>query len=511
MKIKSALSACWENQPLTLIIWVALILRLVAIIFAKGWGMLDDHFLVIEIAQSWVDDGNFNHWLPWDEENKGPRGHTFFYAGLHYLLFTFFKWINLNDPQTKMFFVRLLHAAFSMIVVVLGYKITKKISGKQSARLAGLLLAALWFMPWASVRNLVEVVSIPFLFISTWMILNAGEKRSPLLTFLLAGFVAGIAFSVRYQTMIYAVGMGMALLFRKEIREAILFGIGYLLSMIVFQGMVDYFIWGTPFAEFIQYVLYNLEYRYDYITGPWYNYMLLLFILLIPPVSVFLLAGMFNHIKKHLIIFLPVIIFLAFHSYFPNKQERFILTIVPFLVILGVAGWQSWMQTKSFLRRNRKLMRGSWIFFWLVNVILLAAVSTMYSKRAQAETMTYLSRYDDVKAVVVDNRDYGGIQLMPQFYLGEWIEIYEITKVRPVELLHRSIAYEGPEPRFFIFIRNENLEERVEAVKKYFPDIAFEKMIEPGFVDKVMHWINPHNKNEEIYIYRNLKYFPANG
>ena len=401
------------------IVWVAVLLRLMAVIFAKGWGMLDDHFLVIEIAQSWVDDGNFNHWLPWDEENEGPRGHTFFYAGLHFLLFSFFKWINLDDPQTKMFFVRLLHAAFSMVVVVLGYKITKKISGKKSARLAGLLLAALWFMPWASVRNLVEVVAIPFLFISTWMILNAGEKRRPLLTFLLAGFVAGIAFSVRYQTMIYAGGNGLALLFRKEIREAIVFGIGYLLSMIVFQGIVDYFIWGTPFAEFIQYVLYNLEYRYDYITGPWYNYLLLLFILLIPPVSLFLLAGMFNHIKKHLIIFLPVIIFLAFHSYFPNKQERFILTIVPFLVILGVAGWQSWMQTKSFLRRNRKLIRGGWIFFWVVNVILLAAVSTMYSKRAQAETMTYLSRYDDVKAVVVDNRDYGGIQLMPQFYLGE--------------------------------------------------------------------------------------------
>lgn len=508
MKIKTLIVEYWDEEPLTLIIWVAAFLRLVAVIFAKGWGMLDDHFLVIEIAQSWVDDGNFNHWLPWDEENEGPRGHTFFYAGLHFLLFSFFKWIGLNDPQTKMLIVRLLHAAFSMALVVLGYKITHKLSGKKAARLAGLLLAALWFMPWASVRNLVEVFSIPFLFISTWMILNVEEKQKPWLTFLLAGFIAGIAFSVRYQTMIYAGGMGLALLFKKEFREAIIFGLGYLLSMIIFQGLVDYFIWGTPFAEFIQYVAYNLEYRYDYITGPWYNYLLLLVILLIPPVSLFLLAGMFNHIKKHLIIFLPVIIFLAFHSYFPNKQERFILTIVPFMIILGVMGWQRWEATVPWLIRTKKFIRGSWIFFWAINLILLAFVSTMYSKRAPAETMTYLSKYEGVKAVVVDNSNYGGIQIVPQFYLGQWIKIYEITKARPVEALHRSIAYKGPEPRFFIFIREEDLEKRVNAVKKHFPEIEFETRIEPGFVDKVMHWINPHNKNNVFLIYRNKEFFP---
>jgi len=29
--------------------------RLLAVVFARGWGMIDDHFLAIEAPQSWAD------------------------------------------------------------------------------------------------------------------------------------------------------------------------------------------------------------------------------------------------------------------------------------------------------------------------------------------------------------------------------------------------------------------------------------------------------------------------
>ena len=223
LQIQNFIAGYWKDKPLVLIIWIAAVLRIISVIFAKGWGMLDDHFLVIEIAQSWVDGGNFNHWLPWTPGNEGPSGHTFFYAGLHYILFSFFKWIHLDDPQIKMFFVRLIHAAFSMIVVVLGYRITETLSNKKTARIAGLLLAAFWFMPWLSVRNLVEIVAIPFLVISTWMIVKPEKQNKTLKIFFWAGLIACISFSVRYQTIIYAGGMGLAMLFQKQIRQAIIF------------------------------------------------------------------------------------------------------------------------------------------------------------------------------------------------------------------------------------------------------------------------------------------------
>ncbi len=507
--MKSAILFYWEQKPLIIIIWIAAILRLVSVVFAKGWGMLDDHFLVIEIAQSWVDNGNFNHWLPWDKSNTGPTGHTFLYAGFHYVLFTLFKWLHLDDPQLKMFFVRLIHACFSMVVVVLGYRITEKLSDKKSAKLVGLLLAAFWFMPWISIRNLVEVVAIPFLFISTWIIVKNENNKKKLLIFIWAGFIAGIAFSIRYQTIIYTGGMGLALIFQKQIREVVLFGLGYIVSLFLFQGLIDIFVWGYPFAEFLEYVLYNLEYRNSYITGEWYNYLLLIFGLLIPPVSIFVFAGIFKNWKKRLIIFLPTLLFLGFHSYFPNKQERFILTIIPFVILIGVMGWNEIMRVSSFVKRNRKLVKGSWVFFWILNIILLSAITTMYSKRARVEAMTHLHKYENIKAILLENTNGTDIQIMPQFYLGQWIVRHKVTKANPTNQLPDFTMNSNIEPRFVLFFRDENLNERVANMQQLIPELEFETAIQPGFVDKVMYWLNPYNKNEVIYIYRNNKYFPS--
>jgi 4-amino-4-deoxy-L-arabinose transferase-like glycosyltransferase len=500
--IKSSLKRLWDNKPLLIIIYVAAFLRLIAVLFAKGWGMLDDHFLVIEIAQSWVDGGNFNHWLPWSPENTGPTGHTFFYAGIHFLFFSFFKMIGLTDPQAKMFVVRLLHAAFSMIVVILGYKISKKLSGKKTAGIVGLLLAATWFMPWISVRNLVEVVAIPFLFLSVWALVKS-QKPYPWKVALWAGFIAGVAFSVRYQTILFAGGMGLALLFQKQIKAGFIFGSGYFLAVFIFQGLPDYFIWGVPFAEFAEYTRYNVEYRFDYLTGEWYNYLIVIFGLMIPPFSLLLFRGFVFKWRQHLIIFLPTFIFLAFHSYFPNKQERFILTIVPFFILLGTMGWYELSSKNRFLIRQAKVLRYVYGFFVVINLVLLAPITTMYSKRAQVEAMTHLSRYDNIQSILVENSDRENVMLMPQFYLGQWINIYGVTSVNPAKNLLNPANRPTPEPAFLLFVREDNLEKRVADLKAIYPQINYETTIQPGFVDKLMHQINPYNKNEVIVIYRN--------
>lgn len=502
LAVKNTIRQLWENQPLVLIIWVAAILRLIAVLFAKGWGMLDDHFLVIEIAQSWVDGGNFNHWLPWSPENKGPTGHTFFYAGIHFLIFSFFKIIGLTDPQIKMLLVRLIHAAFSMIVVVLGYKISEKLSGKNAAKWVGILLAALWFMPWISVRNLVEVVAIPFLFLSVWALVKT-EKPYHWKIVLWAGFIAGVAFSVRYQTILFAGGIGLALLLQKQFKEGIIYGIGYFLAVAVFQGLPDFFIWGVPFAEFIEYTRYNVEYRFDYLTGEWYNYLLVIAGLLVPPFSLLLFRGFIFRWRQHLIIFLPTLIFLAFHSYFPNKQERFILTIVPFFILLGTIGWYELSSKNRFLIRQAKVLRFLYGLFIVLNLVLLAGVTTMYSKRAQVEAMTYLSRYENIETILVENSDRKNMMLMPQFYLGQWVNFYGVTSENPAKKLIDISNRPTPDPAFLLFVRTDQLKERVAELQAIYPQIAYETTIQPGFVDELLHRINPYNKNEVIVIYRN--------
>ncbi|MBK5284957.1 MAG: hypothetical protein JJE25_06110, partial [Bacteroidia bacterium] len=139
----SAIKKLWDEKPLYVVLSVAVFLRLIAAIFSKGFGWQDDHYLVIEAAQSWVDGTDYNRWLP-AENVTVPSGHSFFYPGFHFVLFSLLKHLGITDPQVKMYIVRFLHAFFSLIIVFLGYKISERLSDKKTAAYTGLLLAVYW-------------------------------------------------------------------------------------------------------------------------------------------------------------------------------------------------------------------------------------------------------------------------------------------------------------------------------------------------------------------------------
>ena len=502
--------ALWEEKPLVLILFLAIILRIIASVFAKGWGMLDDHFLVIEPAQSWVDGKDCNDWLPGSPANTGPTGHNFFYPGLHFLLFSVFRVIHLEDPQFKMFIVRIIHAGWSLVTVYVGYKIARKAGDERSARLAGLLLAVLWFMPWLSVRNLIEVVCIPFLMLAIWRIMNDSEEKNHFLVYLLAGIFLGMAFIIRVQTSFFSIGLGLAILIRGKWKELGALILGSLIPPAIIHGVIDLFIWGRPFAEITGYIQGNIIDATSYINLPWYNYFLVVFGILIPPVSLFLFFGYFRKIRKHLLIFLPVAVFFIFHSVFPNKQERFILPVIPLIVILGAMGWNDFVSRSSFWAKRKKLLKACWVFFWSVNIILLAFVTVVYSKKARVETMSYLSGYKGIRYFLVADEG-NSPELFPCFYLKQWPVMYddllpdENTDSLIVRVSRLPVVRQ---PRFILFSAEKDLRGEVIRARKSFPYIVYDTAIEPGFMDKFIRWLNPVNKNRKVYIYRNTLFFP---
>lgn len=178
-KFQSTYQQLMEQKPLTTILFIALIVRLIAAFFAKGYGMHDDHYLVIEASQSWVDGTDFDNWLPKSQVNPQPEGHSFFYVGIHYLLFLLIKFLGITNPDTKMIIIRVIHAIFSLLVVSAGYKIALKYSNQRNANLVGLLLAVFWFMPFLAVRNLVEIVTIPLLMWGLYFVIDAPDRTKP--------------------------------------------------------------------------------------------------------------------------------------------------------------------------------------------------------------------------------------------------------------------------------------------------------------------------------------------
>ena len=491
------------NAPLQQLLLLGSGLRLISVIFSKGFGWHDDHFLIIEAAQSWVDGSDYNYWLPSaSDPGRVPQGHSLFYVGIHYYILRFLKLIGMADPQAKMYVIRLLHAAWSLLIIKYGYRITEQYASKKVASYVGLFLAFFWFMPFMSVRNLVEFVCVPPILIAIY---NLKKENTGWKHFVTAGLWLGIAFSIRFQVVFMAAGIGLALLIqRTALKNILLLIFSFAAVVLLTQGLVDYIIWKKPFGEFMAYVQYNLDNASAYGTDNWHMYFDLILGLLIPPLSLLLFAGYFVTYKKMPLLFWPVFFFLAFHTYFPNKQERFIMTVLPLIIISGTVG-MFLLYDRYREKINQRLFRFSRIFVISLNLVLLLVLSTSYSKRHRVEAMSYLYRkHDSNNFFVEDSNKEKDFLMPPLFYYGKWISVFGITKTRTADsaLAYYNKLEPAMKPGYIVFWQAENIQARVDSLKKRFPTLTYEATIEPSLIDKTLFFLNPLNDNQTAFIYR---------
>ena len=483
----------WNDRPLLALVLIALIPRLVAAVFSRGYGMHDDHFGPVE--QPFIIMQYFTYWTG----RAAPHGHSIVYPSIHYALFNLSEACGMHDPQTKMLFVRLLHAVYSLLVVVFGYKIAEVISNRETARKAGLVLALFWVLPFLSVRNLIEVVCIPPLMAGFYYALTSRENLRNAFT---AGLWLGLAFAFRYQTLLITGTVGLVFLFRKEYRAMMWCALGFLLSALVIQGTADIFAWGYPFASFIEYVRYNATHGEEYTTGPWYNYVLLLLGALLPPMSFFFLYGFLKNWRKTLLIVAPVLVFFILHSYFPNKQERFILPVVPAILLLGIVGWEEHVRGSQFWLRHKTSVRRLWISFWAINVILLLPFSTFYSKKSRVEAMYSLYGKPLGGLLLIGGKV--GTSQPPFFYTGKYpVTFYEVNDEDRLAEVKAELATSPVPVTHVIFYGTENLDQRVQHIETSFGlKLSLEIRTDPSFLDVVFYRLNPrHNKNEITFVY----------
>ena len=492
-----------NEKPLASAIFIGLFFRLLAAFFSKGYGMHDDHFVIIEIAQGFVDGLDIGKNLPVEGEADVSFG-SLFYTGLHYLFFKFLQYIGIFDPQFKMLIVRIVHAFYSLLTIYFGYKITRHISTNEVANKVAFTLAIMWIMPVLAVRNLVETFCIPMLLGGSYLVLKGTEQNKKFYLFFIAGVLWGFAFSIRFQTFFFTGGAGLVLLFQAKWKETIYLALGMFVPILIIHGIIEGpLIGGVFFIKIINYVQYNIINQNNFNPQPWYNYILLVFGIILPPASVFLLPAVFINWKKNILLLIPLFIFFIFHSYFPNKQERFILPVVPYIIILGMVGLDAWKKKEKY----KRLISNTFKFAYILNFILLMTTVTMYSKRSRVESMYFLYNKEKLNEIVVENLEYeDGFQL-PLYYCGQWPHITYLTKRDDSLFVENRLKQLSSEslPDYFFFVNSKNLKQRVENIKMKFPHIKFERRIEPSFMDIVFQKLNPINKNEEIFIYKNMK------
>ncbi len=494
--MKSKLKKMWAEQPLLVIMLIALAPRLLATFFSKGYGMYDDHFVFIEYPYRILND--FSIW----EKREFPQGRSVVYPAINYFIIKLCNFLGAEDPQEKMLFIRLLHAFYSLFTVFFGYKIAKIISDENNAKTVGLVLALFWIFPFMSVRNLIEMVSAPMLMAGLYYSLKS-DKTSD---FVLSGLFFGLAFVFRVQTILLPFGVGLAMLYRKQIKSTLVMALACLASMFIFQGLSDWYVWGYPFASFLAYFFYNASHSTDYIVGPWYRYILLITGIFLPPVGILFIYGYLRTWKKYLLLFLPILVFLVFHSYFPNKQERFILPILAPMLILSIIGWLEYVKHSRFWQNHKKLGKSIWVYFWTINSILLIIFSFTYSKKTRVESMYYFSKAENISAVLVVGGDVSN-NYPPTFYMNRPEKpVYTIKEKysnEDISELRKKAVF----PNYFVFYGIESIEDRKKRLEQALgANLALVKTIEPSITDDLLYKLNPRgNKNQTGLIYKVIK------
>lgn len=524
--IKQKFAPYFQDHPLRMILILAFVVRLLAAFFAPGYMMHDDHFLTIEPAGSWADGKNFNNWLPGiGNTNAHPEPISFFYLGFLFFFFKAFQFFGIEQPESQMLFLRLIHAAYSLLTVFFAYRITELLSNRKNAISVGLLMALIAILPNFSVRNLVEIVCMPPLLGGMWLLLKniplhsfkigSLELQAPLKienhtssfkAIAAAGFIMGLSVGLRYQTGLIVALIGVMLALQNSFRSFLLFGAVSLFAFFVTQ-IDDVLLWGgEPFQHLKGYFEYNKKNALNYPGSPW-AYLSFIGIFILPPVSLFLTIGFFSYWRRLSIIVIPSIGFLLFHILYPNKQERFILPVLPFFVIAGTIGWniisEKWKSTTWH--------SWSWRIFWTLNTIAMVTLCFTYSKKSRVEAMNYLYEAGDCNNFILEFSHSRQGAMVPQFYSDIWTSYYYFNESDQIEVVLSYAERAAREtqndvmprslPNYILFYDDVDLENRVAEMKKYYPTLTYRTTIESGWFDVLLHRLNPKNSLEKIHIY----------
>lgn len=467
-------------------ILIGLVLRLIAAFFSQGYAMHDDHFV--------IEDGPFQWFLPdhggWFHRVE-PPGHSVVYPSILYAILSSCMNIGITDPQGQMLVMRILHALFATLAIPLAAAIARKVGSERSAQFAALLVAVFWMFPFMSVRNLIEMMSIPPLMAGVLLTLRRHSTKD----LVLAGLAFAVAFMFRYHTALIPGTMVLVLAWQRHWRAALILAAACIVSVSLTQGMIDLFVWGSFLAAPIAYFKSNLASVNDYTSGPFYQYAVLITGILIPPLSILLLWRVIadNRPKLRWELLLPIGVFVLAHSLIVNKQERFILPIVPLLLIAVAVAW---MDRPVNVLKTSAWTKGSWITFWVANSLLLVLFTFSYSKRSRVDSLTYLSHQPGVQrvAVVGDN-----IQA-PSFYLYPRVPLMTVSSDTTSNTWESLAAFHPTHIVFFDLASRDAFIGRTEKVVghrlQHLTDIT------PGLLDATLHTLNPTgNKNQTSVVY----------
>ena len=468
------------------------LLRLFAAVFSGGFLASDDHHVVIGAADQIASGIG----LP------PTYARSALLPGVIAGIMTVTRGVGIHDPGVEMLIVRLLQALYSLLVVYFVYRLLERELGERSALFGGFLVAAFFVMPVTAVHQLEEsVCQVPLLAACWWW-----RRSEPALGYrlsaiwsALAGAALATALILRFPLIGFVAAFVVMVLLRPVTPRLKLAFLGGLALVIVLQGYSNAVVnhqWWYSFIHRLGPMLHPQRMAMDadgYPSSPPWHYILTLLAALIPPASVLLLAAAVKGGIRLRFLAIATLAFLVSHSLIANKQERFLLPILPLLFILIVAGLP-WLAA-----RIAPAYRAMWWYFWIVNAALLVVLTFSFAKKDRVEPLLYVYRRHDAT---------GGGVLIAQYNQTFGVPVYYLGKPQPPVLVvvKEQEVTAGTTPISYVILYSDTPEaDRAFLAGALHRNLTLLTTITPSLADRLAHAINPRrNKARTAVIYTTL-------
>ena len=450
-RIKHTLLYIVEKKTLLFCIWTAFLFRMLALFFSRGIAFGYEHYVYLENAQQLISgQTTLSEFLYSGDNTFIQHGYSLLYLGINWLVLFLGEFFGIFDPRSKMFIIRLVHALSSLLAVYYCYRIARLFSIRKVGLAVGLSVAVLWFMPFVSVRNFAENVSAILLLAGFYRLAKYDPKKFKFADDLFTGFLMAIGFSISYNSGAFIFGVFLSMIIRGNHRRALNYLLGALVSVMAFEGLGALLLFREPFYMITEYAQSITSGRlYTSGSSNYYMYASILILMYLFPWGIAAFYGFLRSWKKYFMIFFPVCFYIVVHYLIPYKQERFMLNILPFYLILVVAGLYNFRRNSPIYLKHKTFSRWVVISFVVINVPLLLIASTAYMRRTQVESMLFLSKYrQSVHSIFVDDSGQTSSKSFPPFYFGGRLVQYTYNKQPdPDPSIVKSFVNEGNDVR----------------------------------------------------------------
>ena len=505
-----------EGKWLRRVLLAAALVRLIAAIFSEGYIMSDDHFLAVEPVSSWVHGENYHNWYP-NAYNETDHAQPFSYAYyfLNFVILKFCAVIGILNPFIQAFVLRLAHAALSLWGVYLFVKIAERLISSVTWR-----MFAIWFWVFGgvvtvfSVHQLVETACIPFVLLAYLYVLKYFE-RERMGALIISALAFSISVGMRYQLVFFPLTLGMYFLWKRKWSGAMLFGIFFTLGFALTQ-IDNLLFWHKPiYQHLLDYQSYNATHFADYPSNV-FSYLALITYYIFPVVTfVFLLSlrrrpshfvpsserpsssgpshivpsseGPSSTGPSHEVqIFIGVAIFIVFHLIFPNRQERFLLPAVPFVLLLMIrtiskryscSAPSHLVPSSARPSSNGPSRAAHTAMRWSIYLSAIYTVSYSFyiPKSKYLEASHDLYERGDFQNVVIDNWKGEESVWLPMHYVGKFVHPFSMTNKKSFDQLKQQISHQplydskrlpAPAPNYLIIWGKEESNPRAKAYEE---------------------------------------------